>query len=217
MTAKKKLANAKPAPACPVKGCKAKTPHTADPVVKSLVDQFNRADKLLDWVLSSLTEIRNSIIDDVEHHRHFAWITRLRQVEELYYRALYLLFVAPGGAVPHVISCDPPNSFTQIYDEVNQKLLQNGGAFTSQSLHGAGFGTPMEWLHGSGHADYKTMRIVSFLQAAGSDRVRNIVQFEEVFRHIDAHIRRTGQMREMFATGRKKKDVRKKIIQLHQQ
>ena len=100
----------KPVPVCPVKGCRVKRPHTDDPLLKSLVNGYTGPDKLLGWVQVSLGQIHDSILDDFKKNRHFGWLTRLRQIEELYFRTLYITFLIPDAEIPHWLSGDPPNS-----------------------------------------------------------------------------------------------------------
>jgi hypothetical protein len=81
-------------PHCPISGCQTKQPHVADPLVKALADRFAAPDKCLSWVLAGMTELRDSVTDDVLKHRLFSWYSRMRQPEELYFRTLYILFLA---------------------------------------------------------------------------------------------------------------------------
>jgi hypothetical protein len=120
----------KPNPNCPVPGCRAKQPHSADFLVKALVDRFAAPDKCLTWVLAGMAELRDSVIEDILDGRLFSWYTRMRQPEELYFRTLYLLFLASDDEVPHILSGDPPNSFSHIYDKVNEVILEGRGEMT---------------------------------------------------------------------------------------
>lgn len=121
--AKKKKVN----PFCPVSGCTADKPHTADFLVMALVDRFAAPDKCLSWVLAGMAELRDSVTDDVQKNRLFSWYTRMRQPEKLYFRTLYILFLASDDEVPHILSGDLPNSFSQIYKTVNEAILEGRG------------------------------------------------------------------------------------------
>jgi hypothetical protein len=108
-------------------GCETKVPHLADPIITTLFDRFAQAGKGLRWVLIGMQELRDSFRDDVERQRFFAWFTRMRQVEELYCRTLYLFLVATDAEIPHILSGDPPNSFSGIYRRVNAEILEGRG------------------------------------------------------------------------------------------
>lgn len=77
-----------------------------------------------------MAELRDSVTDDVQKNRLFSWYTRMRQPEELYFRTLYVLFLASDDEVPHVLSGDLPNSFSQIYKAVNEAILEGRGEIT---------------------------------------------------------------------------------------
>jgi hypothetical protein len=59
---------------------------------------------------------------------NFALILRLRQVEELYVRALYAMFVADEDELAHILSDEFPNSFAKMYRDVNAVVLEGRGA-----------------------------------------------------------------------------------------
>jgi hypothetical protein len=101
MGGKAHVAQKKVTPHCPVAGCRVSQPHTGDPLIKALVLRYTGPDKLLGWVQVSLSQIHDSILDDFKNNRHFGWLTRLRQIEELYFRTLYILFLIPDEEVPH--------------------------------------------------------------------------------------------------------------------
>src|SRR5437016_1526040 len=101
-------------PHCPVAGCKAKKPHLSSPTTAGLDHAFSNPEHLALWVKSCLVELVQSVIDDVNKGRFFAYLTRWRQPEEMYHRALYTLFVADRTLIPHVVSGEPPNSFSQM-------------------------------------------------------------------------------------------------------
>ena len=146
---------------CPVRGCHATQPHTDDPLIKALVLRYTGPDRLLGWVQASLDQIHDSIVDDYNRNRHFGWITRLRQIEELYFRTLYITFLTPDDQIPHWLSGEPPISFTRIYKAVNEQILKGRGRLTDvQTDTGLYLFTPMNWLHSGGHANYTAMKHV---------------------------------------------------------
>jgi hypothetical protein len=82
------------APACPVPRCGTKTPHTTSLTVQAFTRQ-SPAD-VIDWTKRCIVELIQSVIDDVNKGRIFAYLTRWRDPEELYKRVLYAMFVAPA-------------------------------------------------------------------------------------------------------------------------
>jgi hypothetical protein len=65
--------------------------------------------------------------DDVAAGRYFALTTHTRQVEELYIRALYAMFVADSAEVAHIMSDAMPNSFSEMYRKVNDSIFGGKG------------------------------------------------------------------------------------------
>ena len=198
-------------PHCPVTGCRAKQPHTDDPLIKALVLRHTGPDKLLRWVQASLSQIRESILDDYKQNRHFGWITRFRQIEELYFRTLYITFLIPDDEIPHWLSGDPPNSLSAIYKEVNEKILKGRGKLTDvQTDTALGQFTPMNFLHSGGHANYKAMQ-----HAATFELAKVVPDIEPYLKHVGTYIDRIDHMRKLFEAGRDKTTVQKAIINMH--
>jgi hypothetical protein len=142
---------AKKNPHCPIEGCKAKQPHTSDPLVQMLVDRFAAPDRGLHWIWATLSEIRDSMKDDAERQRPMAFLSRMRIVEEVYFRTLHILFIE----ISHLVSGANPNEFKPIYTKVNAQILKGKGLLTSiQSGFGLPNYTPMDLLHSSAHGDF---------------------------------------------------------------
>ncbi len=145
-------------PHCPVAGCKAKKPHLTSPTTAGLHHAFSNPEQLALWAKSCIVELVQSVIDDVNTGRFFAYLTRWRQPEEMYHRALYTLFVAEKTAIPHVVSGEPPNSFSQMWKEVNRVVYDGKGSLdqTQLGLNGEEF-TAMNTLNNSAHASFATI------------------------------------------------------------
>ena len=105
-------------PNCSVPRCKAKAPHLRDPVVAGLIHNFSDLANVAGWTCATIAELAKSMPDDVAAGRHFALITRTRQLEEQYIRALYAMFIADPGEVAHIMSDATPNSFSEMYRKV---------------------------------------------------------------------------------------------------
>jgi len=205
------VAQKKENPNCPVAGCRVSQPHTEDPLIKALVLRYTSPDKLLGWVQVSLGQIHDSILDDYNSGRHFGWITRLRQIEELYFRTLYILFLVRDEETPHWLSGDPPNSLTRIYEAVNKEILKGRGMLLDpQAGKRAGQFTPMNLLHSGGHANYKAMQHVVAFELA-----QEVPNIEPYLFHVKTYIDRIDHMRKLFEAGRDKHTVQQCIINMH--
>ena len=211
MSNAKKQTTTKTAPACPVPGCRAKKPHTDDDMVKHMFGHFHGPDKMLGWVCGSLKQLHDSMVGDYQAGRHFGWVTRMRQIEELYFRTLYVLFLVPDDFVPHVLSGDLPNSLSYIYTEVNKAIMHGQGKLTEpQTEKGLGDFTPMKLLHSGGHAGYMAMHHVAVFEASGQ-----VPDINPYLKHIEMYIARVDHMRGLFVAGRDKQVVKDCITNMH--
>jgi hypothetical protein len=202
----------KPNPYCPVLGCQTKQPHTADFLVKALVDRFAAPDKCLSWVLASMAELRDSVIDDILERRLFSWYTRMRQPEELYFRTLYILFIASNDEVPHILSGDLPNSFSQIYDKVNEVILEGRGEMTEvkPGLVSGEF-RMIDNLNDGAHVGFGAMQMIVNI-AQNPEYTPNMAAY---LKHVDDYCIRINYMRQIFEGGRDKKTVLGAVMNLH--
>jgi len=207
MTMRKKLN-----PYCTVPGCKTKQAHTADFLVKALVDRFAAPDKCLSWVLAGMAELRDSVIEDVLDRRLFSWYTRMRQPEELYFRTLYILFLASSDEVPHILSGDLPNSFSQIYDKVNEVILEGRGEMTEvkPGLVSGEF-RMIDNLNDGAHVGFGAMQMIVNI-AQNPEYTPNMAKY---LKHIEDYCARINYMRQMFEGGKDKKIVLEAVMNLH--
>src|SRR5439155_18471630 len=111
-------------PHCPVSGCKTAKPHANDPVVKGLILEFAPPEKMTMWALAAIVELRESVCRDLKDKKVFAFMTRLRQPEELYIRVLYALFIATEKELHHILSGEMPNGFFGLYPQVNDLVFE---------------------------------------------------------------------------------------------
>jgi hypothetical protein len=123
-----------------------------------LYHAFSAPDRLALWVKCCIGELVQSVSDDVKKGRFFAYLTRWRQPEEMYHRALYMLFVADQAAIPHIVSGERPNSFSTMWREVNRAVYDGRGRLDQKQLglRGEAF-TAMETLNNSAHASFATI------------------------------------------------------------
>jgi hypothetical protein len=195
-------------PHCPVLGCRTQRPHSESEIVQGLLRAFSHPADLLAWVKGSIAELRDSVRDDVNNGRLFAYLTRWRQPEELYFRALYVLFIADE----HVLSGELPNSFTAIWRKVNEHVLEGRGTLDKmQPGLTSGQFTPMETINSNAHASFASM--VTCIGLA-----RNIEYQKQIPRHLEHWTRLCNYlnyMEGMFKAGKAKAHVLAGIRNLH--
>lgn len=143
---------------CPVPGCKTKTPHLSSPTTAGIHYAFSKPETASEWVKACIVELVQSVEADVAAHRYFACLTRWRHTEELYHRALYVIFVADPQAIPHVASNELPNSFSAMWKKVNDAVYNGKGTLDKKlmGLSGEEFST-MDTLNDAGHASFATV------------------------------------------------------------
>jgi hypothetical protein len=201
-------------PHCPVPGCKAKAPHLTDPVVAALVDKFSDLANVAGWTCASIAELGKSMADDVAAGRHFALTTRTRQLEELYIRALYAMFIADHAEVAHIMSDATPNSFSVMYRKVNQTIFGGKGLLeVSQPGLTSGTFTAMGTINSGAHASFSTMMMVVGL-------VKNpqyLAAFKngQYFDHVSIYCSYLDHARKRFEAGKDRVAVLAELKELH--
>ncbi len=158
-----------------------------------------------------MVDLRKSMLADMEAGRHFAWQTRLRQVEEIYFKALYCAFFAIPEELPHIFSGAMPNSIMPMYRKVNEVIFEGRGQWEVAAPGQAASNTPVSMLHSAAHASYAAMfTAISYVrqpEAAGSlDRLKE---------HLNNYCGRLEYMHQMFAHGRDKEIVMDAFISMH--
>jgi hypothetical protein len=199
-------------PACPVLGCKAKISHESNSTVRACM-RLSPAE-LINWTKRSIVEIIQSVIDDVNRGRIFAYLTRWRGPEELYIRALFAVFVAPADHLPHIFSGDLPNGFAAMWRKVDEGVFEGKGTLFEKQvgLNGDTF-TPMDALNQNAHNSFSTM-----LTTIGIARAKP----EEWHPHVKKHIEHWEKQVEylnhielLFRAGREKGDILQATRNMH--
>lgn len=198
--------------ACPVSGCKAKIPHATNSTVKACMS-LSPAD-VIDWTKRCIVEIIQSVIDDVNKNRIFAYLTRWRDPEELYIRVLYALFVAPADHLPHIFSGDMPNGFAAMWRKVNEVVFEGNGTLLEEKigLKGETF-TAMDALNQGAHNSFSTM-----LTTIGIVRAKPEEWHPQIKKHIEhwqKQVEYLNHIEGLFRAGREKADVLQAIINMH--
>lgn len=143
---------------CLVPGCKTKQPHLSNAVTAGLHRIFSNSETCAQWTKLCIVELINSVIADVNGNRFFAYLTRWRQPDEMYYRSLYLLFVAHKDVISHVVSGEMPNSFAAMQKAVNKTVFDGKRVLDKPQtgLSGELF-TVFDTLNSSAHASFATI------------------------------------------------------------
>jgi hypothetical protein len=200
-------------PHCPVPGCQTRKPHADDRIVKALIETFGTPEKMTHWTLAAMVDLRDSIIRDIQDKKIFAWFTRLRQVEELYIRTLYNLFVANEKQLHHSLSGEMPNSYALFYEDVNRVVFGERGRLLADQpdlIAGTTF-KAKDVLNDGAHASYS-----AFLTCIGLVRNPEHQPKPGLYEgHIQKYCTYLNYMHEMFQAGKDKKDVLSGVINLH--
>lgn len=206
------MPKSKPNPFCAIPGCKATAPHTDDHVVSGLMKVFSAPEALAYWSWAAMRDLRNSIICDIDAGRHFAWQTRLRQVEEIYFKALYCVFLANPNELPHIFSGATPNSVMPMYRKVNEAVLKGRGQWeTERAGQTSGQFRPVNILHSSAHASYSAM--LTAISYANMPQART--RLDGFIKHLNTYCVRLEYMHKMFKAGRDKQVVLDAFISMH--
>jgi hypothetical protein len=204
---------AKPNPHCPVHRCKTKVPHMDDPTVQGLFAEFSDPARTALWTMTAIGEVLNSMAADLTAGRNFALILRLRQVEELYVRALYAMFIADDAELAHILSDEYPNSFSKMYRKVNEVVLEGRGPLEVEypGLNSGAF-TAMDTINQGAHASFSAMMMVigfarypEHLEPYTSGRY---------FKHVQTYYRNLKQVRDLFATDVDKATVLRALVNM---
>jgi hypothetical protein len=195
-----------------VPGCKAARPHLENEVVQGIIRAFSDPVQLTSWVKMCIAELRNSVADDIKSGRLYGYITRWRQPEELYYRTLYVLFVAEENAVPHVLSGEMSNGFVAIWRRVNEVVFEGRGTLEKpQPGLMSGEFTAMETINSNAHASF-----ASIITCIGL--VRNPEYQKNIPQHLDHWARLCDYlncMEGMFRAGKSKEHVLAGLRNMH--
>lgn len=91
-------------PHCPVPGCKVKHPHRKAKDVDALMRLTELPHVMCQYVIEGLAHLGNSACNDLANRNAFGFLTRQRQIQELYIKTLYLLLMAEEAEQAHMVS-----------------------------------------------------------------------------------------------------------------
>jgi len=175
--------------------------------------EFSSPERITHWALAVMTELIESMCDDLSKKRMFAWHLRMRQPRELYIRTLYATLLAGERELHHVLSGAPPNNLTFFYTEVNRSIFHNNGRLFAES---AGFDgrpfTPIDNLNQSAHASFRSVGL-----CIKAKRQHYKLPTPQGVRASHAnHHKFLAEMHRLFKAGKAKDEVRTRVIELHQ-
>ena len=160
-------------PNCAISGCRASQPHLAGKHVAILMDWItNKPHEMVGLIAGGLTDLVNSACNDLRNNNALGFIARLRQIQELYLRGLYLLLLAEPSEQAHMLSGDTPNGIKGYYTKVNDLIFHNQIAWDTElpGLSGDTF-TIFETLHEGAHVSFKSLLMArGFLQSADAEK-----------------------------------------------
>jgi hypothetical protein len=200
----------KPNAFCPVPKCETTVPHTNDPIVADLMKILSAPKDLPYWSWRSMVDLRNSVLNDMGEGRLFAWQTRLRQVEEIYFRALYCAFFAAKDELPHIFAGARPNSLTHLYRKVNDEILKGNGQW---ELTRPGQASGLSILHSAAHASFAAMLTAISCEHQPEQQMQEMR--DNFIKHLNTYCDRLEYMQQLFAAGREKRVVMDAFILLH--
>jgi hypothetical protein len=202
----------KPNPRCPVLGCRTDKPHDTDPLVQGMLAEFGSPEKLTLWTRIAMAEISQSICRDLQEKKIFAWLSRLRQPEEIYVRTLYTLFIATKEELPHIVSGDTPNGMMGYYKPVNKLVFEDRGLLdaTQPGLTVGSF-KAVDALHAGAHGSFSAIMTCIGL----AHHPEALPSPDKYIEHVGKYCTYLNYMHEMFKGGKSKQDVLAGVISLH--
>ncbi len=165
------------------------------------------------YVIEGLAHLGNSACNDLGNRNAFGFLTRQRQIQELYIKTLYLLLMAEQAEQAHMVSGEMPNSMVAYYRRVNNLIFhkQNDWEAITPGLNDDTF-TIMETLHDGAHVSFR-----SLLMARGFYDHPGLTMTPERFaEYIKKLIGKLQYMHGMFSGGHSKEDVLGGMQAMHQ-
>lgn len=151
------------------------------------------------YVSEGLGQLGNSACNDLANRNALGFLTRQRQIQELYIKTLYLLLIADPPEQEHMVSGDVPNGMSPLYRRVNELIFhkQTDWEATTPGLNGDQF-TIMETLHDGAHVSFR-----SLLMARGYFEHPELVMTPERFaEYIRSLATKLKYMHGMFQAGK---------------
>ena len=172
---------------------------------------------IADWTKRCMAELIQSVTADIKAPgagRIFAYLTRWRDLEELYHRVLYALLVAPESHLPHIFSGELPNGFSAIWRKVNEVIYEGRGELLKERTDPSGRTfTAMDLLNQNAHNSYSTMLMTFGVVREGGSEWK-----AHVHKHVESWQRRVEYLNHiegLFRAGRDKAVILSAITNMH--
>jgi len=160
-----------------------------------------------------MTELRESMFDDLSKKRAFAWHFRMRQPREVYVRTLFAVLLADEKELHHLLSGAPPNNLAFFYKRVNKIILLGRGRLLSeQGGHGGRAFTSIDHCNESAHVSFRSL----WLCIDAKRKPQGMPSPEEHRASLAAYCNSLADVHKLFKAGKAKSDVLAHVVELHQ-
>lgn len=123
------------------------------------------------------------------------------------------MFVADEGELAHILSDEFPNSFSEMYREVNKVVLESRGALEVEHPGlNSGVFTAMDTINQGAHASFFAMMMV--IGFARHPEHLEPYTSGRYFKHVETYYRNLKQVRDMFAKDADKATVLKVLVNM---
>lgn len=189
---------------CSVAGCRTKSPHAEDSVVAGLINLCNQPHNMAALVHDALRELGNAACNELAHDQFLAFISRLRQIEEIHFRTLYLLLFATPNERDHILSGAMPNGLRGYYRKINEAVFNGQGDWeAAQAGLYSGEFTVMDNLNEGAHVSYPAM-----LSARGwTKHPEHRIKLETYQTHLQSRLAKWRYIHQLFNTGKSREHV----------
>jgi hypothetical protein len=189
---------------CPVPYCKATRPHRQDKYVDALMRITELPHLMCAYVSEGLGQLGNSACNDLANRNALGFLTRQRQIQELYIKTLYLLLIADPLEQEHMVSGEMPNGMSPLYRRVNELIFhkQTDWEATTAGLNGDEF-TIMETLHDGAHVSFRSL----LMARSYFDHPELVMTPERFAEYIRSLATRLKYMHGMFQAGKPRGQV----------
>jgi len=206
------MAKGKINPHCPVTGCKSAHPHRQDKHVHALMLLVEKPHLMCGYVIEGLAQLGNSACNDLANRNALGFITRQRQIQELYIKTLYLLLIADTPEQAHMLSGEMPNGLTGYYRNVNEIIFHSRVDWeaTTPGLNGDSF-TIMNTLHDGAHVSFKSL----VMAKSYFNHPEFVMTPERFAQSIQDLISKVNYMHGMFEAGKPREHVLDGVQALH--
>jgi hypothetical protein len=168
---------------------------------------------MCDFMGEGLSALGNSACNDLANRNALGFITRQRQIQELYVKSLYLLLLADPNEQAHIVSGDMPNGLAGYYRKVNEMVFskQDDWEAVRPGLNEDRF-TIMDTLNDGAHVSFKSL----MMARSYFNRPESVMTPERFAAYIRDRLIKITYMKGMFASGKPREHVLDGVRAMHQ-